>query len=152
MESCTFPNLLASDLQSAITLFPDFCVMQKLHTGSLIGAGECKNCLYRMGMIASEKKAMKTSTDIWHKRLGHASGDKLTQLYFLSNNCFDQVCDSCSKAKHTRLSFPNSNSRTNSCFELIHCDIWGKYRFESLSGASYFLTIVDDYSVNTNKP
>ena len=73
---------LSKDLQSAITFFPDFCVMQKLHTRSLIGAGECRNGLYRMGIIGRENKAMTTTTDTWHKRLGHASGDKLIQGRF----------------------------------------------------------------------
>ncbi|GKC97372.1 putative RNA-directed DNA polymerase [Tanacetum coccineum] len=36
----------------------------KLHTRSLIGAGECRNGLYRMGIIGREKKAMKTTMDI----------------------------------------------------------------------------------------
>ena len=31
-------------------------------------------------------------------------------------------------------------------FNLIHCDIWGRYKYSSLSGAHYFLTIVDDYT------
>ncbi|GKC43676.1 retrovirus-related pol polyprotein from transposon TNT 1-94 [Tanacetum coccineum] len=137
---------LSKDLQSAITFFPDFCIMQKLHTRSLIGAGECRNGLYRMGIIRREKKAMMTSMDIWHKRLGHASGDKLTHIDFLNDSSFDQVCDSCIKAKHTKLPFPKSSIKTNDCFELIHCDIWGKYRVPSISGANYFLTIVDDFS------
>ena len=137
---------LSNDLQTAITFFPDFCAMQKLYTRDLIGAGECRNGLYRMGMIGRERKAMTTTIDTWHKRLGHASGDKLTHIDFLRNSTFDQVCDSCSKAKHTKLPFPSSNIKTNDCFELIHCDIWGKYRVPSSSKATYFLTIVDDFS------
>ena len=31
-------------------------------------------------------------------------------------------------------------------FYLIHCDIWGRYKYSSLSSAHYFLTIVDDYT------
>lgn len=34
-------------------------------------------------------------------------------------------------------------------FELILVDIWGPYRQPSLTGASYFLTIVDDFSRST---
>ena len=30
-------------------------------------------------------------------------------------------------------------------FDIIHCDIWGRYKYSSLYGAHYFLTIVDDY-------
>lgn len=29
---------------------------------------------------------------------------------------------------------------------MIHCDIWGLQRIKSNSGASYFLTIVDDFT------
>ena len=31
-------------------------------------------------------------------------------------------------------------------FEIIHCDIWGRYQHPSLFGVHYFLTIVDDYT------
>lgn len=51
------------------------------------------------------------------------------------------------KAKHTRLPFSNSDIKTNDCFELLHCDIWGEYRTPSFTRASYFLTIVDDFLV-----
>ncbi|KAI3511071.1 hypothetical protein L1887_18215 [Cichorium endivia] len=57
---------ISNDLQCAVTFFPDFCVMQKLYTRNLIGAGRRRGGLYRMGMI-EEKKAMTTVTDIWHR-------------------------------------------------------------------------------------
>ncbi|GJT72711.1 putative RNA-directed DNA polymerase [Tanacetum coccineum] len=50
------------------------------------------------------------------------------------------------RAKFSRLPFPVSTTKTHACFDLIHCDIWGKYRTPSLTRASYFLTIVDDFS------
>ncbi|GJW83996.1 retrovirus-related pol polyprotein from transposon TNT 1-94 [Tanacetum coccineum] len=50
------------------------------------------------------------------------------------------------EAKISRLPFPVSTTKTHACFDLIHCDIWGKYRTPSLTRASYFLTIVDDFS------
>lgn len=31
-------------------------------------------------------------------------------------------------------------------FDLIHVDIWGPYRTSTISGAKYFLTVVDDFS------
>lgn len=33
-------------------------------------------------------------------------------------------------------------------FGLIHCDLWGPYRIPSSCGATYFLTIIDDFSRN----
>ncbi|KAK9062516.1 hypothetical protein SSX86_019703 [Deinandra increscens subsp. villosa] len=140
---------LTKDLNCAVIFFPDFFVLQSLETRELIGAGSCKGGLYRMGVIKDERKAMMASIDVWHKRLGHASDMKLSQFSFLdklSMNSKTKVCDSCCKAKHTRLPFPLSSIKTTNCFDLVHCDIWGKYRTPSLSGANYFLTIVDDFS------
>uniref|UniRef100_A0A251S5C6 Putative ribonuclease H-like domain-containing protein n=1 Tax=Helianthus annuus TaxID=4232 RepID=A0A251S5C6_HELAN len=91
---------------------------------------------------------MMASVEVWHKRLGHTSNDKLSCFDFVENASFKTMdCDSCAKAKHTRLPFPVSSIKSKECFELLHCDIWGRYRTPSFSsGANYFLTIVDDYS------
>jgi len=42
--------------------------------------------------------------------------------------------------------FPINEKKASELLYLIHCDIWGPYRVQSFSGASYFLTIVDDAS------
>ena len=42
--------------------------------------------------------------------------------------------------------FPNSLSHALEPFSLIHCDVCGPCRTPSSSGASYFLTIIDDCS------
>ena len=42
--------------------------------------------------------------------------------------------------------FPTSHISSIAPFMLIHVDIWGGYRTSSISGAHYFLTIVDDYT------
>lgn len=89
------------------------------------------------------------SVDLWHKRLGHASESKLKHVSFKHSsisNLENKVCDSYIKAKHTRLPFLKSSIKINGCFELIHCDVWGKYRTPMHTRANYFLTIVDDYS------
>lgn len=140
---------LTKDLNCAVTFFPDFFVLQDLKAGNLIGAGNCHGGLYRMGGIKEERRAMMVTMESWHKRLGHASNVKLSHVSFLkgaSSNFEDKVCDSCNKAKLTRLPFPVSYIKTNNCFDLIHCDVWGKYRKPSLTGANYFLTVVDDFS------
>ncbi|KAJ0432465.1 putative RNA-directed DNA polymerase, Protochlorophyllide reductase [Helianthus annuus] len=104
-----------------------------------------------MGVMVEDRKAMmsKTDAEVRHKRLGHASYSKLCRVGFLESISFnvkDKFCDACSKAKQTRLPFPRSSIKTVACFDLIHCDIWGKYRRQSTSHANFFLTIVDDYS------
>ncbi|KAJ0464609.1 putative RNA-directed DNA polymerase [Helianthus annuus] len=122
-----------------------------LHSKKLIGAGKCVHGLYRMGVLRDDRRVMtlKTDAEVWHSRLGHASTSKLSHIESLKNVSFGfkyHVCHACMKAKHTRSIFPKSFIKSNECFELIHCDIWGKYRKPSTGLANFFLTIVDDYS------
>lgn len=138
---------LTKDLQCAVIFFPELCFIQDLRSRELIGMGKCERGLYRIKMVENKRKAMMASVEVWHKRLGHTSSNKLSHFDFTKNASFKTVdCDSCAKAKHTRLPFPISSIRSKECFELLHCDIWGRYRNPSTSGASYFLTVVDDYS------
>lgn len=44
------------------------------------------------------------------------------------------------------MSFGTSTISSSRVFDIIHCDIWGRYNHVSLSGAYYFLTIADDYT------
>lgn len=62
-----------------------------------------------------------------------------------SSSILNKAYGVCHQAKQTRKSFPISDSRATSRIEIIHCDIWGKNHTHSC-GASYFLTLVDDYS------
>ncbi|GJY94155.1 retrovirus-related pol polyprotein from transposon TNT 1-94 [Tanacetum coccineum] len=110
--------------------FKAFQKREGLHTRNLIGAGRCQGGLYLMDMSNISIRTMMTTLDTWHKRLGHASKKKLSNVNFLknnSNNSSNAFCDSCAKAKHVRTPFPISFIKTTSCFELIHCDIWGGY-------------------------
>lgn len=60
--------------------------------------------------------------------------------------CGSNQCPVCPLAKQTRKPFSLSSTSSSSIFDLIHIDIWGGYSVSSISGAQYFLTIVDDYS------
>ncbi|KAJ0580529.1 putative RNA-directed DNA polymerase [Helianthus annuus] len=121
-----------------------------LESRSLIGTGTCDDGLYRMGELKNGRRAMLVDASLWHKRLGHASSQKLCHLDFFKHVSVNSVnkdfCDSCMKAKHTRLPFPISSIKTTAPFDMIHCDIWGGYKTPSSNQSRYFLTIVDDYS------
>ncbi|GJX30279.1 putative reverse transcriptase domain-containing protein [Tanacetum coccineum] len=41
---------LSKELQCAVTFFPEFCIMQDLYSRTLIGAGDCEDGLYKMGL------------------------------------------------------------------------------------------------------
>ncbi|GJV97434.1 retrovirus-related pol polyprotein from transposon TNT 1-94, partial [Tanacetum coccineum] len=84
-----------------------------------IGAGELREGLYYFGSAASAsalKKLKDVLFDLWHKRLGHPSA-KIVEL------------------------LPDVGSHSTS--NLVNK---GGYHTLSTCGASYFLTIVDDYS------
>ena len=70
------------------------------------------------------------------------------------SNCKDLLsgpfsCETCIQAKFHRLPFNKSSISTTSPFQLIHMDLWGLYKVANVSGAHYFLTIVDDFTICT---
>ncbi|XP_074301707.1 uncharacterized protein LOC141633129 [Silene latifolia] len=85
--------------------------------------------------------------DLYHARLGHTS---LAKMHHIKDvNCTglrSYQCETCNLAKMHMLPFNRSVSRAQSFFDLVHVDLWGHYKTPSLTGAHYFLTIVDDYS------
>ena len=151
---------ITKSLNCSITFFADFCILQDLATKKTIGLGRQHDGLYYFSpnitpspnLLTPQVNQTSSQPDLWHKRLGHPSihpmkhlADLVPEISFSSN----KVCDICPLAKQTRLPFGLSIISTKKPFELIHCDIWGPFRVCSLSGAYYFLTVVDDYSRHT---
>ena len=62
----------------------------------------------------------------------------------MSKENFD--CTSCQLGKQPTLSFNNSESISNSIFELIHSDFWGPSLVASIGRSRYFVIFIDDYS------
>ncbi|GKC71457.1 retrovirus-related pol polyprotein from transposon TNT 1-94, partial [Tanacetum coccineum] len=100
-------------------------------------------------------KASPTQAWLWHRRLSHLNFDYinllskkdivigLPKLKYVK----DQLCSSCEVSKAKRSSFktkvvPSSKGWLN----LLHMDLCGPMRVESINGKKYILVIVDDYS------
>jgi hypothetical protein len=86
---------------------------------------------------------------LWHIKLGHVSNKILKEIckQYPDIKFHDlSDCDICHLARQKRLSYPISNTKSSSFFQLIHIDIWGPIGTSSFEGYKYFLTIVDDYS------
>ena len=84
---------------------------------------------------------------LWHQRLGHASYRTIHHLpVCIHLPVQSHPCHVCPLAKQSRLPFPISTIRTSNCFDILHIVIWGPYKIPSLTGARFFLTIVDDFS------
>ncbi|KAH7692774.1 RNA-directed DNA polymerase protein [Dioscorea alata] len=159
-------SCVTRDLNCSVTFFPQWCILQNLMTRTMIGLGKQRDGLYYLVALASEKpkppnpstaaiscrspsSQVPFFTTLWHRRLGHLSSSR---LFFMAKHLLNfpfqshKACDVCALAKQSRLPFSVSSISSVQPFELIHCDIWGPYKIASLSGAKYFLTIVDDYS------
>ncbi|KAG5516925.1 hypothetical protein RHGRI_037606 [Rhododendron griersonianum] len=142
---------ITQSLNCCVILFPDFCVLQDLATGKMIGWGKQSGGLYYMSPDRTLPTACHSThpNATWHHRLGHPSHDCL-RLISKSNSSktvpFENFCNVCPLAKQTRLPFPLSSISSTLPFQLIHCDIWGPHRHQTYSGARYFLTIVDDFT------
>ncbi|GJX59785.1 retrovirus-related pol polyprotein from transposon TNT 1-94, partial [Tanacetum coccineum] len=100
-------------------------------------------------------KASSSQAWLWHRRLSHLNFDTinllskndivigLLKLIFVK----DYLCSSCELGKAKRKSFktkttPSSKRR----LQLLHMDLCGPMRVESINGKKYMLVIVDDYS------
>ena len=118
---------------------------------NLIGVGEPRRgvFVYKEYSTTSVQVHKAVSYELWHRRMGHPSSQALSKIpsdiFFDTKNKHD-LCDVCLRAKQTCIPFPIGENKALSCFDLIHCDIWGGYRVKSFCGASYFLTILDDAS------
>jgi len=94
----------------------------------------------------------KSDIDTWHYRLGHPAR-RITEhickaFPYVQSKCSD-VCDVCHLSKQHKLPFCKSDTVSDSCFDLVHLDIWGPISIPSIHGHKYFLTVVDDHSRHT---
>ncbi|KAG5547669.1 hypothetical protein RHGRI_013386 [Rhododendron griersonianum] len=142
---------ITQSLNCCVILFPDFCVLQDLATGKMIGWGKQSGGLYYMSLDRTLPTACHTThpNATWHHRLGHPSHVCLRLISKANSSIsvpFENFCNVCPLAKQTRLPFPLSSISSTFPFQLIHCDIWGPHRHQTYSGARYFLTIVDDFT------
>ena len=112
------------------------------------------NCLQstHQQVNAIWKKQLKSKESIWHRRFGHLREKSLRELaknkladgfdYNLSNDI-----ESCVLGKLHRSPFSkNGRKRADFVLNLVHSDVRGKLSTQSLGGAEYFLTFIDDRS------
>ncbi|CAM8899443.1 unnamed protein product [Rhodiola kirilowii] len=147
---------LVKDAYLTVTFTKGKCLIQDLAKKTLLEIGDSVGGLYQVPDLTSNKRVnaavtSKVSPQIWHHRMGHMSFDRMTNLLHnyvpkLSTRTEDFHCSICPLAKQSNLKFPLSSHVSTDIFELIHCDVWGPYSVETLDGATYFLTIVDDKS------
>nr|GFA81976.1 putative ribonuclease H-like domain-containing protein [Tanacetum cinerariifolium] len=125
--------------------------------------GSRGNNLYTLSlqdMMASSpicllSKASKTKSWLWHRRLSHLNFGAINHLARqglvrgLLKLKFekDHLCSACAMGKSTKKTHkPKSEDTYQEKLYLLHIDLCGPMRFESVNGKKYILVIVYDYS------
>nr|GEZ08543.1 retrovirus-related Pol polyprotein from transposon TNT 1-94 [Tanacetum cinerariifolium] len=138
------------------------CFIRNLDEVDLL-TGSWGNNLYTLSiedMMASSpicllSKASKTKSWLWHRRLSHLNFGAINNLARqglvrgLSKLKFekDHLCLACAMGKSTRKTHkPKSKDTNQEKLYLLHMDLCGPMRIESVNGKKYIVVIVDDYS------
>ncbi|GJV46339.1 retrovirus-related pol polyprotein from transposon TNT 1-94 [Tanacetum coccineum] len=100
-------------------------------------------------------KASKTKSWLWHQRLSHLNFDYITTLAKqglvrgLPRLKFqkDHLCSACALGKSKKHSHkPKAEDSIQEKLYLLHMDLCGPMRIQSMNGRKYILVIVYDYS------
>nr|GEW49462.1 hypothetical protein [Tanacetum cinerariifolium] len=138
------------------------CFIRNLDGVDLL-TGSRGNNLYTLSlqdMMASSpicllSKASKTKSWLWHHRLSHLNFGAINHLARqglvrgLSKLKFkkDHLCSACAMGKSTKKTHkPKSKDTNQEKLYLLHMDLCGPMRVESVNEKKYILVIVDDYS------
>nr|GEY97623.1 retrovirus-related Pol polyprotein from transposon TNT 1-94 [Tanacetum cinerariifolium] len=138
------------------------CFIRNLEGVDLL-TGSRGNNLYTLSlqdMMASSpicllSKASKTKSWLWHRHLSHLNFDAINHLarqglvQGLLKLKFekDHLCSACAMGKSTKKTHkPKSEDTNQEKLYLLHTDLCGPMRVESVNGKKYILVIVDDYS------
>ncbi|GKE44337.1 retrovirus-related pol polyprotein from transposon TNT 1-94, partial [Tanacetum coccineum] len=100
-------------------------------------------------------KASKTKSWLWHRRLSHLNFDYITSI--AKQGLFrgllklkyqkDHLCFACALGKSKKHShIPKAEDSIQEKLYLLHMDLCGLLRIQSINGRKHILVIVDDYS------
>nr|GEV50153.1 retrovirus-related Pol polyprotein from transposon TNT 1-94 [Tanacetum cinerariifolium] len=138
------------------------CFIRNLDGVDLL-TGSRGNNLYTLSlqdMMASSpicllSKASKTTSWLWHRRLSHLNFGVINHLarQGLVRGILklkfekDHLCSACAMGKSTKKTHKTKSEDTNQeKLYLLHMDLCGLMRAESMNGKKYILVIVDDFS------
>ena len=92
--------------------------------------------------------------DLWRQRFSHANFKQVAKVSKLEvvvgllkfGNVEKTICGVCQMGKQTKANHQKVNVISKSCYlELLHADLIGPTRTESLGGKRYIMVIVDDF-------
>lgn len=131
------------------------CVIMN-NRGKIVATASIINNMYRLNMPGEGYACMSDVEDkdffLWHQRMGHLNFNSLKKLPEHTNHVIfsaikeNLTCITCKKGKQTRLPFKGEGDKAKSLLQLVHSDLCGPMETQTLGGAKYFLTFIDDYS------
>ncbi|GJS09596.1 retrovirus-related pol polyprotein from transposon TNT 1-94 [Tanacetum coccineum] len=138
------------------------CFVRNLEGVDLLSGSRGSN-LYTISMeemmksspICLLSKASKKISWLWHRRLSYLNFGTNNQLakqdldkgLLKLKYAKDHLCSACQMGKSKKESHkPNPEPSTNDKLQMLHMDLCGPIRVESINGKKYILVIVDDYS------
>ncbi|GKA60417.1 retrovirus-related pol polyprotein from transposon TNT 1-94 [Tanacetum coccineum] len=113
------------------------------------------NDMLKISLIRLLSKALKIKSWLWHRRLSHLNFGTLNKLAKddLARGIpklkiqKDHLCSACALGKSKKSSHqPKAEDTNQEKLYLLHMDLCGPMRVESINGKKYILVIVDDYS------
>lgn len=152
---------LATNLLSVSQIIMNGCQVQFDKEGCRIfnklnkqvAAAKLTNNMYRLNTHSGLACMSATNNNdgyLWHQRMAHLNFDDLDKLSESTGvkieNKDKVLCISCLEGKQYRNPFPSKGSRAKGLLELIHSDVCGPMEVQSLGGAYYFVTFIDDFS------
>jgi len=138
-----------------------------MHKGHVVGEVKLTRSLYLLRSRAQEwperamvaKEGENESWDEWHRRFGHVSAKSLQDIkrkamvsgFDVDMESKPTKCEECIQSKLVHRPFPaEATTRAEKPGELTYSDLWGPKRTQSIGGARYFMSFVDDYSRKTS--
>ncbi|GJV34673.1 retrovirus-related pol polyprotein from transposon TNT 1-94 [Tanacetum coccineum] len=138
------------------------CFVRNLEGVDLL-SGSRRSNLYTISMedmiksspVCLLSKALKTKSWLWHRRLSHLNFRIINQLAKQGlvkglpklKYAKDHLCSVCQMGKSKKESHKSKPElSTNDKLQILHMDLCGLMRVESIYGKKYILVMVDDYS------
>lgn len=130
-------------------------------TATLVGE------LYVLDIVSDIGSAHAATLQTWHERFAHVHsqgiasmirdnvvsgvkllGNEANKINNTDNDCISEKCSACVYGKATRSVIPKERSsrRAYFCLDLVHSDVCGPLEVQSIGGAKYFITFIDDHS------
>ena len=144
--------------------FGNYKVTLSFHSNEIgTGSFNTYDNLYMLDTVVSYNQSLNVETrgtkrkidnaqsgELWHKRLGHISINRVKRLVsdgILNPIDFTSIdnCVACIKGKQTK-SKKSGAYRAVEALELVHTDICGPFPTPSWNGQEYFVSFIDDYS------